>query len=149
MRFVRDQIKNAESESELIMGTKIDPGGDGVACPICWGTTSDPFGDDLPPKIMQVTFTGVQKGTGWHAGLPEPPDGVYSGEEDGACVWFTRGDRGFFLKYSSGRSELRFFDDPAFQLFLAIPLEKCISDFVNQITNPAAEWFGGEAHVFV
>jgi len=64
------------------MGTPIippvdpDPVPPGVFCSRCWGNDKK-LGDGPTPSSVTATFSGIEKGPGWSAGMGEPLDGDY------------------------------------------------------------------------
>lgn len=64
------------------MGTPIPipfippPAGQGNDFPLCWGS-GKPFGDGDTPDHVFASVSGVNKGSVWFEGAPEPPNGEF------------------------------------------------------------------------
>lgn len=131
------------------MGTKIEPPKPGFACPLCWGSADSPFGPSAPPDVIQVSFSGILKGSAWHSGLIEPPNGIWSVPPFSACRWVPLVSLEAVVQFFPNISRVNFFHLPGVPAFADSVPESCVQDFVNEITDPARAFYGGSAHVFV
>jgi hypothetical protein len=50
-------------------------------CSNCWGSGKT-FGDVPTPSQVEVTVYGIEKGSSWLPGDPEPPNGSYTFDQD-------------------------------------------------------------------
>lgn len=70
------------------MGTPIPWPVEGVECPHCWGE-GKPFYSYASPKFIQVTVTGMKRGSLWVPANGEPPNGLWELQQDDPCEWLS------------------------------------------------------------
>ena len=131
------------------MGTPTDPPEDGESCALCWGSSQSPFGEGLPPAILQVEVSNVHKGSAWLPIHGEDFNGIWPIPNLGSCLF----DAGFgnqsFVIFGVGQSRILLTNTSGQVFFSTLIFEQCVGRFSNQLTNPSGIFVGGTAELLL
>ncbi len=130
-----------------IVSTEIAPAGVGLACALCWGDSSSPFGTGFTPDKVMVQVADIEKGPQWIPSDGEPPNGTYILDQNSACKYtFASALTDILLEWTSGQSDFLMVKGAVFQ-FVGIILSDCRLSFEGGLSPGLQSFQNGTAIV--